>query len=549
VDTRSFWSRGIPFIWGTSSTVILALLLLVGMLGLIVVKGLSHFWPRELVHITLTDGQQFLGQAMEHEAPAGAVAEPGQSQVRRTKYKIGNRDVYGLDFKWIPDTGVAEISRPEDALSLERYAAGEMFGYLESLTMDSSEGTGDARAGIEHLNQARETAQATVHEIERLESRIARLYRPLNDLERRLAAAQAAVKLADPAGKTRVAELRQEAEEVRSRLAPRVRALNDSIATLRTLDARRVAQVRLADGRIREVRVSDIARAWYPNRMTTWERSQHYLAGLWTFVSAWPREANTSGGIFPAIYGTVLMVLLMTIAVVPLGVIAALYLHEYARDNWFVRAVRLAVSNLAGVPSIVFGVFGLGFFIYFVGANVDRLFFSEYLPSPTFGTGGILWASLTLALLTVPVVIVATEEGLAAVPRAYRDGSLALGATKLQTIRRIIIPHAMPGILTGVILAVSRGAGEVAPLMLTGVVPLVSDMPLGGSFPFVHLERKFMHLGFHIYDVGFQSPNVEAVKPLVYSTTLVLIVLVVLLNALAIILRNRLRARAKGSSV
>ena len=266
-------------------------------------------------------------------------------------------------------------------------------------------------------------------------------------------------------------------------------------------------------------------------------------------MSQWPREANTGGGIFPAIFGTILMVLLMTLAVVPLGVIAALYLHEYAKDSWFLRVVRLAVNNLAGVPSIVFGVFGLGFFIYILGGSIDRLLFSDYLPSPTFGTGGILWASLTLALLTVPVVIVATEEGLSAVPRAYRDGSLALGATRFQTLWKIVIPYAMPGILTGVILAVSRGAGEVAPLMLTGVVPLVSDFAVDGTLPFFHLERKFMHLGFHIYDVGFQSPNVEAVKPLVYSTTLVLIALVVLLNAVAIILRNRLRARARGSSV
>jgi phosphate transport system permease protein len=189
--------------------------------------------------------------------------------------------------------------------------------------------------------------------------------------------------------------------------------------------------------------------------------------------------------------------------------------------------VRIAVNNLAGVPSIVFGVFGLGFFVYFVGGTIDQLFFSEALPTPTFGTGGILWASLTLSLLTVPVVIVASEEALAAVPRSMREASLAMGATKFQTILRVVLPAAAPGILTGLILAMARGAGEVAPLMLTGVVKLAPELPVDSFLPFFHLDRKFMHLGFHIYDVGFQSPNVEAAKPMVYTTTIFLLVIVV----------------------
>ncbi len=251
---------------------------------------------------------------------------------------------------------------------------------------------------------------------------------------------------------------------------------------------------------------------------------------------------------FPAIFGTVMMVLIMSIAVVPFGVLAALYLREYARQGVLVRAVRIAVNNLAGVPSIVFGVFGLGFFVYFVGGSIDALFFPERLPTPTFGTGGILWASLTLALLTVPVVVVATEEALAAVPRENREGSLALGATKFETIWRVVLPNAMPGILTGLILAMARGAGEVAPLMITGVVKLAPSLPLDGHWPFLHLDRKFMHLGFHIYDVGFQSPNVEAAKPMVYATTLLLVGIVVMLNLAAILIRNRLRRRFTGAA-
>jgi len=269
---------------------------------------------------------------------------------------------------------------------------------------------------------------------------------------------------------------------------------------------------------------------------------------VWEFLSASPRESNTEGGIFPAIFGTVMMVFLMSFAVAPFGVLAALYLREYAKQGPLVRVVRIAVNNLAGVPSIVFGVFGLGFFVYLVGGAIDRVFHPDALPTPTFGTGGILWASLTLALLTVPVVIVATEEGLAAVPRIVREGSLALGATKLETTWRVVLPAAAPGILTGLILAMARAAGEVAPLMIVGMVKLAPALPFDAQFPFVHLERKFMHLGFHIYDVGFQSPNVEAAKPMVYATTLLLLLIVILLNVTAIVVRNRLRRKYQTSA-
>ncbi|MBP1644393.1 MAG: conserved rane protein of unknown function, partial [Acidobacteria bacterium] len=274
-----------------------------------------------------------------------------------------------------------------------------------------------------------------------------------------------------------------------------------------------------------------------------------YLSRVWEFVSDDPRESNTEGGIFPAIFGTVMMVFLMSFAVVPLGVLAALYLREYAKQGPLVRMVRIAVNNLAGVPSIVFGVFGLGFFVYTIGGSLDRLLYPEALPTPTFGTGGILWGALTLALLTVPVVIVATEEGLAAVPGIVRAGSLALGATKWETTWKVVVPAAAPGILTGVILAMARAAGEVAPLMIVGMVKLAPTLPIDGSFPYVHLERKFMHLGFHIYDVGFQSPNVDATKPLVFATALLLIVVVTGMNLVAISIRNHLRRKYAGSAV
>jgi phosphate transport system permease protein len=313
---------------------------------------------------------------------------------------------------------------------------------------------------------------------------------------------------------------------------------------------RRVEQLRgftltVADagGRERVIPLADIVRVYRPNLMGVGEKVVFYLGKLWELVAAEPREANTEGGLFPAIFGTVMLIFPMSFFSFPFGVLAAIYLREYAKDGVVVRLVRIAVNNLAGIPSIVYGIFGLGFFVYGVGGGIDRLFFPERLPTPTFGTGGILWASLTLALLTVPVVIVATEEALGAIPGEIRSGSLALGATKFQTLMRILLPMASPGIMTGLILAMARAAGEVAPLMITGVVKLAPALPLDGTFPYLHLDRKFMHLGFHIYDIGFQSPNVEAAKPMVFITTLLLVLIVLVMSSVAIHLRNKMKKR------
>ena len=301
--------------------------------------------------------------------------------------------------------------------------------------------------------------------------------------------------------------------------------------------------LKLPNNTEKPIAIGNIVFAYYPNQLGFFSRFGIFLHNIWGFLTLDPREANTEGGVFPAIFGTFVMTLLMSVAVMPFGVIAAIYLREYASQGFFVRAVRIAVNNLAGVPSIVFGVFGLGFFVYFMGGSIDQLFFGDYLPTPTFGTGGIMWCALTLALMTVPVVIVATEESIASVPRGMKEGSLACGGSKWQTIQRIILPASLPGILTGLILAMARGAGEVAPLMLVGVVKLAPSLPLDGEAPFIHLERKFMHLGFHIYDLGFQSPDSEAAKPMVFATTLLLIALVVLLNLTAILIRERLRRK------
>ena len=342
-----------------------------------------------------------------------------------------------------------------------------------------------------------------------------------------------------------VAELQAATQQLEAQYRKHVETLR---ALSRQLDEYSVLLVE-TNGREKRLAVGQIVKALRPNDMGLFEKILRYFMNFWAVLSEEPREANTEGGIFPAIFGTVMMVLIMSVAVVPFGVLAAFYLREYARQGLVVRVIRIAVNNLAGVPSIVFGVFGLGFFVYAVGGTIDNLFYPEALPTPTYGTGGILWASFTLALLTVPVVIVSTEEGLSAVPREYREGSLALGATKFESMLRVILPCALPGILTGLILAVARATGEVAPLMLTGVVKLAPALPLDHHFPFLHFERKFMHLGFHIFDVGFQSPNVEAAKPMVYVTTLILVMVVIVLNLSAVALRNYMQKKFKASAV
>jgi phosphate transport system permease protein len=300
-----------------------------------------------------------------------------------------------------------------------------------------------------------------------------------------------------------------------------------------------------AAGQQRSIATADIVHSYNPNTMGLMAKCGHYLAKVGELLWDNPREANTEGGLFPAIFGTVMLIFLMAAMCFPLGVLAGIFLGEYAKEGLLVRIVRIAVNNLAGIPSIVYGIFGLGFFVYGIGGQIDRWFFSAAAAAgtPTFGTGGILWASLTLGLLTVPVVIVSTEEALRSIPRGIREGSLALGATKFQTLLRVLVPMASPGMMTGFILAMARAAGEVAPLMITGVVKIAPTMPVDGEFPFFHLDRKFMHLGFHIYDVGFQSPNVEASKPMVYVTTLLLLLIVLAMTSVAIYLRNRMRKR------
>jgi phosphate transport system permease protein len=541
---KHFWRGGELFVWMTASGVAISLLMVGGMLGLIMVNGLGQFWPAPLHEIMLTTQEVVIGQVVGQEVIPNSVTPERPSGRLRFRYRVGNRDVLGSEYRWVNGDAILSTSYPKDLTFVERREWGPAFGRLgivaaDGVTERSDDQTwseietlvkeaADLRQRIEHLE--RDGIGAINHRLER-----ARLERQALMLDGRLSASEAK-------------EDRRLVEHIAT-LEQKYQAKTVMLEQLHKEAGLKTLVMTLSDGRSLHLSLDQVIAVSRPNDMSWIDKALAYLHNLWLFVSSEPREANTEGGIFPAIFGTVLMVFLMTIAVMPFGVMAAIYLREYAKQGLLVRLVRIAVNNLAGVPSIVFGVFGLAFFIYALGGTIDQLFFPESLPNPTFGTGGILWASLTLALLTVPVVIVATEEGLSAVPRDFREGSVGLGATKFETIWHVILPCALPGILTGLILAMARAAGEVAPLMLTGVVKLAPALPLDGYIPFLHLDRKFMHLGFHIYDVGFQSPNVEAAKPMVYMTTLILILVVVLLNWTAVMLRNRLRKRFAMSAV
>ena len=460
--------------------------------------------------------------------------------------KLGNRDLTGADFRWVDEDAIAARSQPADALFIERREYGPFIGRVVAVTSGAGQVTTDAGAVMAALPDVVSRAAEDRERIRTIERD------QLGAINYRIEAGRLALRRlelemkgsSDSSRAETVAATRRTTSELEAEYA---RLETSLVETVTAASATRVT-LRAADGAEKELPAIDLYRVYPANQLSRLDRVKVYASRLWEFLSGDPRESNTEGGIFPAIFGTVLMVMLMSVFAVPFGVLAALYLREYARQGFVVRAVRIAVNNLAGVPSIVFGVFGLGFFVYIVGGAIDRTFYPESLPTPTFGTGGILWASLTLGLLTVPVVIVAAEEALAAVPRSMREASLASGATTFQTLLRVVLPAAAPGILTGLILAMARGAGEVAPLMITGVVKLAPDLALDGAFPYLHLERKFMHLGFHIYDVGFQSPNVEAAKPMVYATSVLLLLIVVLLNLTAIIVRTRLRRRYSSSA-
>ncbi len=559
----SVLARGTPLVWLTAGGLLLCLAMVLGLLALVIWQGVSTFWPQPLVRLELSDGRILMGEvtraeeyspgpqvfAQLPEAERAGAEERVRSQgglSTRRLLRTGNYELTNEHFHWVSDFQVVREDRPEWALLFERLAWGRFYGFPRGFRVDgqslSSEPERIWELFREHhpvvRQRWRERRGLEIHETGAVNARLEAARLALREVE-----------LEHGQDSRAWREERIRYEEIERHSEQEFARIRSEIERLDRENARYELELATADGVETRLPLAEVVRAYPGNRLDASAGASIYLARWWEYLSDDPREANSEGGVFPAIFGTVVMTLLMTIVVVPIGVLAALYLREYARAGWIVSTVRIAINNLAGVPSIVFGVFGLGFFCYILGGSIDQLFFRAKLPSPTFGTGGILWASLTLALLTLPVVIVATEEALAAVPNSMREGSYACGASKWQTIRRIVLPRAMPGITTGMILAMARGAGEVAPLMLVGAVKLAPELPLDGAFPFVHPERSFMHLGFHIYDLGFQSQNSEAAKPMVFTTTLLLIAIVVVLNLTAIGVRARLHRRFRGTHI
>jgi phosphate transport system permease protein len=548
-NTKAWFKSGAPWIWFNAAAVSASLIMILGVLCLIIFRGIGHFWPGDISRFSYQENngqvKTLFGEIIDTSETLAAAAKisgfnmtDDESTLVQYQIKTGNRDVTGSDFRWIQERNIKQQDTPTDLVVIERREWGNFYGQLVSV----NDKTGVIASGDKAWATAQDKITETLNthdEISKLEKKdIGAINYRLEQL--RLRGRKLALeKKLDESAK---AEIEAEKTELNKQYQEYQKQLQNLYQQIRS--ARLV--VKTDSGAESTIPLSKVIRIYKPNEMNVFGKIGHYFTKFAEFLTDEPREANTEGGIFPAIFGTVLMVLIMSVIVTPFGVIAAVYLREYAKQGFTTRLIRIAVNNLAGVPSVVYGVFGLGFFVYILGGNIDRLFYPEAAPAPMYGTPGILWASITLALLTLPVVIVATEEGLARIPKSIREGSLALGATKLETLWNTVLPMASPAIMTGLILAVARAAGEVAPLMLVGVVKLAPTLPLDGNFPFMHLERKFMHLGFHIYDVGFQSPNVEAARPLVYATALLLVLVIIGLNLAAIIIRNNLREKYRA---
>lgn len=552
---KSWFKSGAPWIWLNGGAVALSMIMVVGLLGLIAVRGFGHFWPSDLMRTEAVDRygveQPILGEVVRSETIPAVVARDngysvpdGVELVTRYLIKQGNRE-FGSDFRWYLNVGMGEWEYPENAISIERREWGDFIGFPVAVLEEGEVVSQvDDQNFWDQIDLRLERSLDLFSEIRAKEKvEIGRINHELEQLrlERRR------LELEGVSGQA-LAEAEAELAQRRAELDERYQVIKQERDAIYERVQRDSMTVRTVGGRELNLSFSNIVRVTRPNELGVVGKSLDYVDRFWAFLTEDPREANTEGGIFPAIFGTVTMVLVMSIMVTPLGVLAAIYLREYARQGTLLKIIRISVYNLAGVPSIVYGVFGLGFFVYFLGGNIDELFFPASLPAPTFGTPGLFWASLTLALLTLPVVIVSTEEGLSRIPSTIRQGSLALGATKSETLWKVVIPLATPAMMTGLILAIARAAGEVAPLMLVGVVKLAPSLPIDGNYPYLHLDQKIMHLGFHIYDVGFQSPNVEAARPLVYATALVLVLLIVILNLAAIKIRNNLREKYRSAS-
>ena len=536
-------------VWLTAMGLAAGIIMVIGIILLIFVKGVSVFWPKEIALVHLVEGSPAgLNGATTF---AGAIVDKREKLARdpvsglyeeEYSFFIGNKQVYQQMYYYVDVDEIASLEHPEDIMVAERTEYGNAIFYPKALTL--ANGTlvpADSERFKPLLQERLEVVEERRGAIAKIEKKaIGAINREMEAIRvEKLWLQSQYSQQADSRPEMRALDARKQ------QLDADYQKLEAAASQLRAQQQEERLTYQLVTGEERTQPLGEIVAVFEPNRMSFIEKISFFISHAWQFVSDSPREANTEGGIFPAIFGTFAMTLLMSVIVMPFGVVAAIYLREYAKQGPFVQMIRIAVNNLAGVPSIVYGVFGLGFFVYIVGGKIDALFYPEVVEAgkSVFGTGGILWAAFTLALMTIPVVVVATEEALAAVPRGMREASLACGASKWQTIQRVVMPASASGIITGLILAMARGAGEVAPLMLVGVIKLVPDLPIDAQAPFVHLDRKFMHMGFHIYDLALQSPNSEAAKPMVFATAFLLIMLVVVLNLGAILIRDRLRRK------
>lgn len=550
-STMKSWTKsGSPMIWLTSGAVSISLIAVIGLLILIAWRGLVYFWPSTIYQFDVINpkGQTetVIGEIYETDMiPALRLRENGHdipadvTEVESKLIKTGNREFVELDFRWLLAPTITKQEALPNLAVFERNKNGNFYGIIDSITVNNEKHSGEMTQLVTTLDESLSRVQSLQEQADELQSS------KINSIN---------FKLEKLRLKQRRFEIDNELTPERmSDLDAQRKALNDGyliheaeLFKLRNEMTRDFVTVKDMRGELVDINLSYLLSFHLPNQMNVFSKFGHWLVNIAKFVMDDPREANTEGGVFPAIFGTIFMVMLMAVIVTPFGVVAAIYLHEYAKKNVVTKFIRVAVINLAGVPSVVYGVFGLGFFVYILGGSIDELFYPESAPAPVFGSPGVMWSALTLAILTLPVVIVSTEEGLSRIPLSLRQGSLALGATKAETLWRVIIPMASPAIMTGLILAVARAAGEVAPLMLVGVVKMAPTLPVDGNFPFFHLDRKFMHLGFHIYDVGFQSPNVEAARPLVFASSLLLVTVIVGLNMAAIRIRNLLREKYRS---
>ena len=535
----------------TGGAVSLSLIAVIGLFIVIGWRGLSYFWPSSIYEFDMLDAQgkhsTVIGEIYDSETvlkeqliEAGITGlEEEADTLERYLIKVGNREYVDLDFLWVLETTITAKNIAKDVAVFERTKNGNFYGYIKQIREDGAVVSDDARPLSVQLEERVERSLGLKEKEEEL---LTGDIGTINFNLEKIRLQKRELELDGLLTADKLAELNKESELLHNQYLQ----LEKQLFAYRTQAQRDSVLVEDMNGKEIVLPVATVLDFYLPNEMNFFAKVQHWFHQLTKFIVDDPREANTEGGVFPAIFGTVFMVMLMAVIVTPFGVIAAIYLHEYAGKNQITKFIRISVINLAGVPSIVYGVFGLGFFVYIVGGSIDELLYPEALPSPTFGTPGVLWSALTLAILTLPVVIVSTEEGLSRIPSSLREGSLALGATKSETLWRIVVPMASPAIMTGLILAVARAAGEVAPLMLVGVVKMAPTLPVDGNFPFLHLDRKFMHLGFHIYDVGFQSPNVEASRPLVYATSFLLVTVIIGLNLAAIAIRNSLREKYRA---